>query len=162
MLPRSKSSLVLSSLTCWKADGVCRCPWNMVQYRVSSGGQCWQQWCSFCTVLIQHLSTDAVVAKRGFPLLTSQSPISGQSSDLFLSCEYLGGGKNLERHFQWEMAKITDKKTTVLAGLTFNSMNWPPRGEWGISGQCISGAPMGPTTSDLVWLFWASSCESGP
>lgn len=46
-----------------------------------------------------------------------------------------GWGRNLERDFWWVVAKIIDKKWTLLAGLTSNNLNWPPRGERGTQGS---------------------------
>lgn len=162
LFPRCKSSLVLSSTWHGAKRMVFTDVLEIWSSTVSSGGQCWQQWCSLCRVLFQHLSIDRAFAKRGFPLLTSQSPISGQSSFYLSPVNICGWGRNLERGFHWVMAKIIDKKPTPLAGLTSNNLDWPPRGKWATSGQCISETSVGPVISETLCLFWASSCETGP
>lgn len=73
-----------------------------------------------------------------------------------------GSGRNLERDLQWVVAKIIDKKPTLLADLTYNDLNWPSRGEWGVPGQYISETPMGPITLGMVCFFWANSGGTGP
>lgn len=90
-------------------------------------------------------------------LLFLASPVIYSSS-----VNICGWGRNSERDLQWVMAKITDKKPTLLADLTYNDLNWPLGGEWGIPGQCISETPVGPITLGVVCFFWANSGETGP
>lgn len=163
MSPRCKSSLVLSST--WHA-------WKRMVFtdvlKIQSSIE--------CPVEASAGSSDVPFAQSSFSIYPQVEQLPKGDfhcwlpSLLFLANPVIysspvnicGWGRNLERDFWWVVAKIIDKKWTLLAGLTSNNLNWLPRGERGIPGQCISETPVGPITLDMVCLFWASSYETGP
>lgn len=163
MLPRCKSSLVLSRT------------WHVGKRMVFT--DVLEIWSSTeCPVEASAGSSDVSFAQFSFSVYPQMEQLPKGDfhcwlpSLLFLANSVLysspvnicGRGRNLEGDFQWVMAKIIDKKPTPLAGLIFNNLNWPPRGEWGIPGQCISETPVGPITSGhglplLSELMWNTS-----
>ena len=163
MLPRCKSSLVLSST--WHAGRrmvftVVLEIWSSTECPVeASAGNSNVPFAQFCFSIYPQMEQ----LPKGdfhwwFPSLLFLANQVIYSSPVNIC----GCSRNLERDFQWMMAKTNDKKPTALTGLTFNNLNWPSRGEWGIPGQCLSEAPVSPVTSDMVLPYWASSCETGP